>query len=218
MDYGRKPYVSPSTTYLDFMSEITDQYVKSIGGVINFGKKRPYDHKDYSAMQYLYNTTKKYLGGGAPALEDIDFAGMQKKKVIIPAPAPIPTPEPGGPNFIYTVNLIPTASDASAIIFLHGATTHPIFTIDIGMDEGELKLYGYHFEGPVGFSTRDFSVGHEYETIFSYIEGTMTIELDGATVGSGSIEAMVEPLVYDPAPYGWQPHNVNIILHSIHML
>ena len=75
MDYGRRPYASPSEDYKTFTSEITDQYVKSIGGVTPAGMKRPYVYKDYTSMQYLFNTTRQYLGGVPPSFEDLVWAG-----------------------------------------------------------------------------------------------------------------------------------------------
>jgi hypothetical protein len=71
MDYGKRPYASPSEDYKTFTSEITDQYVKSIGGVAPAGLKRPYVYNDYNSMQYLFNTTQQYLGGRPPTLEDL---------------------------------------------------------------------------------------------------------------------------------------------------
>ena len=71
MDYGRRVYGTKSENYITFMSEITDKYVRSIGGTVNAGLKRPYMYDDYHSMQYLYNLKKQYLGGAPAKLEDL---------------------------------------------------------------------------------------------------------------------------------------------------
>jgi hypothetical protein len=82
MDYGKRPYSSPSSDYKTYMAEITDQYVRSIGGVIPAGMKRPYVHQDYNSMQYLFNTTKTNLAGATPTLVDLDWVGIQPVEPI----------------------------------------------------------------------------------------------------------------------------------------
>jgi len=53
MDYGRREYASSSSNQVDFMSEITTQYMDSIGRKENAGLKKPYIFKDYTSMMYL---------------------------------------------------------------------------------------------------------------------------------------------------------------------
>ena len=82
MDYGRRKYVSPSTTVdgigtdtknntftASFMGEITDQYMTSIGQARNAAFKRPYIYKDYQSMMYLFDSPLRALTPPQPVMQ-----------------------------------------------------------------------------------------------------------------------------------------------------
>jgi hypothetical protein len=73
MDYGRRNYGSPPGQQTIHMSEITDQYIWSMGINFTLDFKQPYNYEDYQAMIYLFNApiTSPYLvnqpfNGGNP--------------------------------------------------------------------------------------------------------------------------------------------------------
>jgi hypothetical protein len=74
MDYGKRKYGTSKKSYIEYASEITDQYIKSIGGVHKADFKRPYKADDYHSMMYAFDTPMKYLGGTLPTLESLNLA------------------------------------------------------------------------------------------------------------------------------------------------
>ncbi|MFA5340310.1 MAG: hypothetical protein WC332_00895 [Clostridia bacterium] len=57
-DYGRLQQMSKAKTYLEFSSDLTEHYVKSIGYNFPAGDfKRPYLSTDYNSMVYLFDDT-----------------------------------------------------------------------------------------------------------------------------------------------------------------
>jgi len=92
MDYGRRAYGSESKDYMTYMSEITDQYVSSIGGIVDAGTKRPYMYDSYQNMMYLNNEAKygitQYLGGSPMDIVAYKKSGGLeiKDRPIIPYP------------------------------------------------------------------------------------------------------------------------------------
>jgi photosystem II stability/assembly factor-like uncharacterized protein len=74
MDYGKRKYGTSKKSYIEYASEITDQYIKSIGGVHKADFKRPYKADDYHSMMYSFDTPMKYLGGTLPTLESLNLA------------------------------------------------------------------------------------------------------------------------------------------------
>jgi hypothetical protein len=73
-DYGLRPYASNAESYLDFISEVTNQYITSIGGVIEADFIRPYLYDDYTNMEYIQDTVVQYLGGTPQTLDDLSPA------------------------------------------------------------------------------------------------------------------------------------------------
>jgi hypothetical protein len=57
-DYGRLPQMDISKSYLEFSSDVTEHYVRSLGFSFTGGDfKRPYLSKNYNSMTYLFDDT-----------------------------------------------------------------------------------------------------------------------------------------------------------------
>jgi hypothetical protein len=69
IDWGKRPYVSPSDSYLDYMGEITEQEKRSQGVITDPAFKKPYCCETYQSMMYLFDNEKGYKGSIAEAQE-----------------------------------------------------------------------------------------------------------------------------------------------------
>ena len=97
MDYGRRKPASPSKSYITFMTEVTDQYMKSIGGIHPVDFKRPYMYEDYTSMMYLNDSPLKQLGGIPPTLEGSGSSYIPSPYNPLPFPRPTPWIPPKAP-------------------------------------------------------------------------------------------------------------------------
>jgi hypothetical protein len=98
MDYGRRKYASPSDCQKGFTSEVTDQYVNSVGGDTypHADWRQPYTQKNYQEMMYLFNDL-----GTSPYLNDQKGAILDPFYTSDPPLGTMPhigTPIPGSPQ------------------------------------------------------------------------------------------------------------------------